>query len=109
MKENESPSSYTLVSLDELKEKIRNSKNVKVIVTDSQATGILQKSSYKIENKAISNEDGSQIIGVDGLTPSINFGAIMPGSNVFIPRNRSAFYKYLIENKKKLLKWQPQE
>ena len=97
---DESP--YVLVDVSELKEDIKHAKKVKIISRSSSVKSILTKSGYQVtEEGIIKNPDGSTILGVDGDAPNINkFGALMPGSNIFVPRNRSAFYKYFAEHKK---------
>ncbi len=99
--ERKTPLPYELVDIEEFREKLLNSKKIKVVLKSNQAKAILTRSGYQVsENGEIKNEDGSTILGIDGGIPNLKFGAVMPGSNVFVPRNRSAFYKYFVEHTK---------
>ena len=89
------------VSMSQFESALKKSKSIKVIISNKAILKeILNKSEYKFDGREILSEDGTPIFGIDGKQATSSYPAMLAGSNVFIPKNTAALFKYYSELKK---------
>lgn len=88
------------VSMIQLESVLGKAKSIRVISSKKVMKEILVKSGYKFNGKEILDEHGAPIFGNDGKPATSDNPAMMAGSNIFIPKNVAALFKYYSEHNK---------
>lgn len=91
------------VSIDQLESALEKAKSVKILSSKLVMKEILVKSGYSFNGKEILNEHGTPIFGIDGKPATSDNPAMLAGSNIFIPKNVAALFKYYSEHKKQVV------
>lgn len=87
------------VSLEEFSKDIKKSKKINIITDKPRIKQILESSGYKFKNNELFDENGNPVFSNDGKPVNKNCPYMLAGSNVFIPKNKAALFKYYSEHK----------
>ena len=87
------------VSPDTFEAKIKKGKLIKIVASKQEMNKILTQSDYKFKDGELTDSIGNPVFGIDGKPVTKNYPGMLAGSNIFLPRNKAALYKYYSEHK----------